>query len=159
MYQYNFSYNYDSLADAFNAVNRKGKIQKRYLSPEYLATAQEYREMRKELNKILKKKKAERTEVETSKIDQLKQSMKDNAQQQKILLQEHLNNVSSRILSSSFRFNLTPDASEDPLKPLYTIGDTAEEFFAMQVLCRNVKKLFKITMSSRHEILFQIKLR
>lgn len=66
MYQYNFSYNYDSLADAFNAVNRKGKIQKRYLSPEYLATAQEYREMRKELNKILKKKKAERTEVETS---------------------------------------------------------------------------------------------
>lgn len=158
MYQYNFSYNYDSLADAFNAVNRKGKMQKRYLSPEYLTAAQEYREMRKELNKILKKKKAERTEVETSKIDQLKQSMKDNAQQQKTLLQEHLNNVSSRILSSSFRFNLTPDASEDPLKPLYTIGDTAEEFFAMQVLCRNVKKLFKISMSSRHEILFQLKM-
>ena len=158
MSQYSFSYNYDSLYDAFNAVNRKGKIQKRYLSPEYLAAAQEYREMRAELNKILKKKKAERTEEEISKIDQLKQWMKNNAQQQKILLQEHLSKVSSRILSSSFRFNLTPNASRNPQKPLYTIGTTAEEFFAMQVLCRNVKKLFKISMSSRHEILSQLKM-
>lgn len=157
MSQYSFSYNYDSLYDAFNAVNRKGKMQKRYLSPEYLAKAQEYREMRKNLNKILRKKKTERTEEETSEVDKLKQLMKDNAQQQKILLQEHLSKVSSRILSSSFRFNLTPDASEDPQKPLYTIGATAEEFFAMQVLYRNVKKLFKISMSSRHEILFQLK--
>lgn len=57
MSQYSFSYNYDSLNDAFNAVNRKGKMQKRYLSHEYLDKAQEYREMRKELNEILRKKK------------------------------------------------------------------------------------------------------
>ena len=139
MSQYSFSYNYDSLNDAFNAVNRKGKMQKRYLS-----LAQKYREMRKKLNEILRKKKAERTEEETSQIDYLKQSMKENARQQKALLQEHLSKVSSRILSSSFRFNLTSDASENPLKPVYSIGATAEEFFAMQVLCRNVKKLFKI---------------
>ena len=132
-------------------------MQKKYLSPEYLTVAQEYRDMRTELNKILRKKKAGRTEAETKKVDQLRQSMKDNAQQQKILLQKHLSNVSTKILSSSFRFNLTPDASKDPLKPLYSIGATAEEFFAMQVLCRNVKKLFKITMSSRHEILSQLK--
>ena len=133
-------------------------MQKKYLSPEYLAAAQEYRDMRTELNKILRKKKAERTEAETNKVDQLRQSMKDNAQRQKILLQNHLSNVSTKILSSSFRFNLTPDASKDPQKPLYSIGATAEEFFAMQVLCRNVKKLFKITMSSRHEILSQLKI-
>ena len=158
MSQYSSSYNYDSLDDAFNAVNRKGKMQKKYLSPEYLTVAQEYRDMRTELNKILRKKKAERTEAEENKVNQLKQLMNDNAQQQKILLQEHLSNVSSKILSSSFRFNLTPDASKDPQKPLYSIGATAEEFFAMQVLCRNVKKLFKITMSSRHEILSQLKI-
>ncbi|MBR8769296.1 hypothetical protein IX326_000485 [Porphyromonas levii] len=158
MSQYNFSYNYDSLNDAFNVVNRKGKMQKRYLSPEYLAAAQEYREMRKKLNELLRKKKAERTEKETSQIDQLKQSMKENAQQQKVLLQEHLSKVSSNILSSNFRFNLTPDPSKYLDKPLYTIGATAEEFFAMQVLCRNVKKLFKISMSSRDEILSQLKM-
>lgn len=158
MSQYSFSYNYDSLYDAFNVVNRKGKMQKRYLSPEYLAKAQEYREMRKKLNTILRKKKDKRTEEEKSEVDKLKQLMENNAQQQKILLQEHLSNVSSKILSSSFRFNLTPDASRDPQKPLYSIGATAEEFFAMQVLCRNVKKLFKISMSSRHEILSQLKM-
>lgn len=158
MSQYGFSYNYDSLDDVFNAVNRKGKMQKRYLSREYLATAQEYREMRKELNGILRKKKAERTEEETSRVDHLKQSMKENAQQQKALLREHLSKVSSSILSSSFRFTLTSDASKDPQKPVYSIGTTAEEFFAMQVLCRNVKKLFKISMSSRDEILSQLKM-
>lgn len=158
MSQYSFSYNYDSLYDAFNAVNRKGKMQKRYLSPEYLVAAQEYREMREELNMILRKKKVERTEEEMAKVDELRQLMKINAQQQKILLQDHLKKVSSRILSNSFRFTLTPDASKDPEKPLYTIGTTAEEFFAMQVLCRNVKKLFKISMSSRHEILSQLKM-
>ena len=158
MSQYSSSYNYDSLNDAFNAVNRKGKMQKRHLSPEYLAAAQEYREMRKKLNELLRKKKTERTEEETSQIDHLKQSMKENAQQQKALLQEHLSKVSSNILSSSFRFTLTPDASEDPQKPVYSIGTTAEEFFAMQVLCRNVKKLFKISMSSRDEILSQLKM-
>lgn len=84
--------------------------------------------------------------------------MKENAQQQKNLLQEHLSKVSSKILSSNFRFTLTPDASEDPQKPVYSIGSTADEFFAMQVLCRNVKKLFKISMSSRDEILSQLKM-
>ena len=158
MSQYSFSYNYDSLNDAFNAVNRKGKMQKRYLSPEYLASAQEYRDMRKELNEILRKKTAERTEDEAGFVDYLKQSMKVNAQQQKVLLQEHLSNVSSNILSSSFRFTLTPNASEDPQKPVYSIGTTAEEFFAMQVLYWNVKKLFKISMSSRDEILSQLKM-
>lgn len=158
MSQYSFSYNYDSLNDAFNVVNRKGKMQKRYLSPEYLAAAQNYREMRKNLNEIFRKKKEERTEEEIRQVDQLKQSMKENAQQQKALLQEHLSKVSSNILSSSFRFTLTPDASEDPQKPVYSIGTTAEEFFAMQVLCRNVKTLFKISMSSRDEILSQLKM-
>lgn len=157
MSQYSFSYNYDSLYDAFNAVNRKGKMQKRHLSPEYLVVAQEYREMRTELNLILRKKKAERTEEEMSRLDELRQLLKINAQQQKTLLQDHLNKVSSRILSSSFRFNLTPNLSKDPQKPHYIIGATAEEFFAMQVLCRNVKKLFNISMSSRHEILSQLK--
>lgn len=158
MSQYSFSYNYDSLNDAFNAANRKGKIQKRYLSSEYLAAAQEYREMRKELNEILRKKKTERTEEETNQVDRLKQLMEDNAQDQKDLLQRHLSEVSSKILSSSFRFNLTADTSKDSQKPVYCIGDTPEEFFAMQVLCRNVKNLFKISMSSRDEILSQLKM-
>ena len=158
MSQYSFSYNYDSLNDAFNAANRKGKIQKRYLSPEYLAAAQKYREMRKELNEILRKKKTERTEEETNQVDRLKQLMDDNAQDQKDLLQRHLSEVSSKILSSSFRFNLTADTSKNSQKPVYCIGDTPEEFFAMQVLCRNVKNLFKISMSSRDEILSQLKI-
>ncbi len=158
MSQYSYSYGYESLDDAFNAVNRKGKMQKKYLSPEYLDTAQEYRDMKAELNTILRKKKAERKEAEAKRVDQLKQSMKDNVQRQKTLLREHLSEVSSKILSSNFRFNLTPDTSKDSRKPLYSIGATAEEFFAMQVLCRNVKNLFKITMSGRHEILSQLKI-
>lgn len=158
MSQYSFSYNYDSLNDVFNEVNRKGKMQNKYLSSEYLAEAQKYREMRNILNELLRKKKTERTEEETNKIDYLRQSMKENAQQQEALLQDHLSRVSSNILSGSFRFTLSPNISKDPQKPVYSIGSTAEEFFAMQVLCRNVKKLFKISVSSRNEILSQLKM-
>ena len=157
MSQYSLTYNSDSLNDVFNEVNRKGKMQKMYLSPEYLAAAQKYREMRKMLNEILRKKKTERTEIELYQVALLKQLMKENAQLQKDLLQEHLTKVSLNILSSNFRFNLKSDTSEDPLKPVYSIGTTAEEFFAMHVLCRNVKNQFKISMSSRHEILSQLK--
>ena len=81
-------------------------MQKKYLSPEYLAAAQEYRDMRTELNKILRKKKAERTEAETNKVDQLRQSMKDNAQRQKILLQNHLSNIANRRFSYNMQTKL-----------------------------------------------------
>ena len=158
MSKHDFLYDYDSLNDAFNIVNRKGKMPKRYLSPEYLDAAQEYRDMRKELNEILRKKKAEHTLLERDRIDKLKQSMNENALQQKSLLQEHLSKVSSSILSNSFRFNLTSDASENPLKPVYSIGATTEEFFAMQVLCRNIKNCFRISMPGRDEILSQLKM-
>lgn len=158
MSQYSFSYNYDSLNDAFNAVNRKGKMQKRYLSPEYLSAAEEYRKMKYERNNILRKKTVERTDPEKNRVIELQQLLKENTQQQKALLKEHLTKVSAKILSNNFRFNLTPDTSKDRNKPVYTIGDTAEEFFAMQVLCRNVKRLFNISMSSRDEILSQLKM-
>lgn len=158
MSQHSSSYSYDSLNDVFNIANRKGKMQKKYLSKEYLDAAQEYREMRKELNDILRKKKELRTESELTRIDVLKVEMSENAKKQKTLLQKHLTTVSFKILSGKFRFTLTPDASEDPQKPLYILGDTPEEYFAMQVLCRNVKRLFKISMSGRDEILSQLKM-
>lgn len=158
MSQYSSSYNRDSLNDVFNIVNRKGKMQKKYLSKEYLDTAQEYHDSRKELNDILKKKKDLRTETETVRIEELKKEMVENAKLQKQLLQQHFSEVSSNILSGKFRFTLTPDSSNDPQKPLYVLGDSPEEFFAMQVLCRNVKNLFKISMAGRDEILSQLKM-
>lgn len=158
MSQYSSSYNSDSLNDVFNIVNRKGKMQKKYLSLEYLDAAQEYREMRKELNIIQKKNKDSRSETEKARIEELKKEMGENAKRQKKLLQQHFTEVSANILSGKFRFTLTPDSSNDPLKPLYILGDSPEEYFAMQVLCRNVKKLFKISMAGRDEILSQLKM-
>lgn len=158
MSQHSSSYSYDSLNDVFNIANRKGKVQKKYLSKEYLDAAQEYREMRKELNDILRKKKASRTATEEERIEELKKEMGENAKKQKTLLQKHLTTVSSNILSGIFRFTLTPDTSKDPLKPLYVLGNTPEEYFAMQALCRNVKRLFKISMAGRDEILSQLKM-
>lgn len=157
MSQYNFSYSYDSLNDAFNIANRKGKMQKKYLSEDYLNAAQEYRNMKKELNEILKKKKTERTEADAEEIDILRQKLIESARRQKELLKSHLDMISAKILSSTFRFNLTPQESEDYEKPNYVIGETPEEYFAMQVLCRNFKQLFKIQMSGREEILSQLK--
>lgn len=158
MSQYSSSYNCDSLNDVFNIANRKGKMQKKYLSQEYLDAAQGYHEMRKELSTILRKKKELRTETETTRIVELKKEMGENAKLQKKLLQQHLTVISYNILSNKFRFTLAPDSSNDSQKPLYVLGDSPEEYFAMQVLCRNVKKLFNISMAGRDEILSQLKM-
>ena len=158
MSRFSFSYDYDTLNDVFNSLNRKGKIRKTYLSSEYLASTMEYREMKARLNELLRKKMSNRTDDEKQEIEFLRLDMNKKAKEQTSLLQKHLREVSSRILKKNFHFTLRVKDSIDANKPLYTIGDKAEEYFAMQVLCRNVKRLFGLSMSSRDEILAQLKM-
>jgi len=152
------SYSYNSVNEVFMSANRRGKIPKEYLSEEYLSTAKEYREIRIELNRIKKKKTAERTEAEKDRIQSLVSLMKENANKQKDLLKLHLTNVAHKIASKDFRFNLTADDILDPDKPIYKIDKTPEQYFAMQVLCYNLKHLFRIKMHGRTEILNQLNL-
>lgn len=151
------SFSYDTISTVFMQSNRKGQVKKEFLSVEYLEAAKEYRSMRHTINTLKKKSKNQRTQEDENAILELEARMKDNAARQKELLRECLSKIAENINNRDFRFTLTPKESEDPNKPNYVIGKTAEEFFAMKILCKNLKHTFNLQMSSRNNLLHQVK--
>lgn len=151
------SFSYDTINTVFMQSNRKGQVKKEFLSAEYLETAKEYRMMRHTINSLKKISKEIRTEEQKAAILKLEVKMNDNAIKQKELLSKCLLKISEGINKREFKFTLTPKQSDDPDKPNYLIGKTAEEFFAMKILCRNLKHTFNLQMSSRNNILSQVK--
>lgn len=151
------SFSYDTISTVFMQSNRKGQVKKEFLSVEYLEAAKEYRSMRHTINTLNKKSKNQRTQEDENAILELEALMKDNAARQKELLRECLSKIAENINKRYFRFTLTPKESNDPNKPNYVIGKTAEEFFAMKILCKNLKYTFNLQMSSRNNILHQVK--
>ena len=151
------SFSYDTINTVFMQSNRKGQVKKEFLSAEYLETAKEYRAMRHTINALKKKSKGQRTQEEEIAILELEAQMKDNATRQKDLLKACLSRIAEDINKRDFRFTLTPKQSDDPNKPNYVIGKTAAEFFAMKILCKNLKQTFNLQMSSRNNLLHQIK--
>ena len=151
------SFSYDTINTVFMQSNRKGQVKKEFLSAEYLEAAKEYRVMRHSINSLKKISKEIRTEEQETEILELEIKMKDNAIKQKDLLTKCLFKISEGINRRGFKFTLTSKQSDDPKKPNYLIGKTAEEFFAMKILCRNLKHTFNLQMSSRNNILSQVK--
>lgn len=151
------SFSYDTISTVFMQSNRKGQVKKEFLSVEYLEAAKEYRSMRHTINTLKKKSKNQRSQEDENAILELEALMKDNAARQKELLRECLSKIAENINKREFRFTLTPKESDDPNKPNYVIGKTAEEFFAMKILCKNLKHTFNLQMSSRNNLLHQVK--
>ena len=151
------SFSYDTISTVFMQSNRKGQVKKEFLSAEYLEAAKEYRSMRHTINTLKKKSKNQRTQEDETAILELEALMKDNAVRQKELLRECLSKIAENINKRDFRFTLTPKESDDPNKPNYVIGKTAEEFFAMKILCKNLRHTFNLQMSSRNNLLHQVK--
>lgn len=151
------SFSYDTISTVFKQSNSKGQVKKEFLSDEYLEVAKEYRSMRHEINILKKKSKNYRTQEDENVILSLEALMKDNAARQKELLRECLSKIAENINKRDFRFTLTLKESDDSNKPNYVIGKTAEEFFAMKILCNNLKHTFDLQMTSRNNILHQVK--
>ena len=152
------SFSYDTINTVFMQSNRKGQVKKEFLSVEYLEAAKEYRFMRHTINTLYKKSKNQRTQADENAILEVEALMKDNAARQKELLRECLSKIAENINKRDFRFTLTPKESDDPNKPNYVIGKTAEEFFAMKILCKNLKQTFNLQITSRNNLLHQVKL-
>lgn len=151
------SFSYDTISTVFMLSNRKGQVKKEFLSAEYLEAAKEYRTMRHTLNSLKKHSKNTRTLQYEADIHELEVRMQDNAKIQRDLLRDCLSKIAENINKRDFKFTLTPKQSDDPSKPNYLIGKTAEEFFAMKILCKNLKHTFNLQMSSRNNLLHQVK--
>jgi len=159
----NQSFTYRNLDNVFQIENRKGKILECYLSDDYKKLAAKHKEIRKEIMLLSdgKKYKDEEEKQEINdKIKSLKAQQKENVKKQKEQLKYDLMNIEKIINSPNFKLHLKKIASEDTLdsdKTCYSIEKDAPSFYAMKILCRNISKSFGIKMSSRTEILMQLK--
>jgi hypothetical protein len=147
------SFSADNFRQILDYENRKGL----YLEGKYFPEVARVKEEIKQLNIAIKAKKGvvspEAFELfvkETNiKIEELKVK-KDE------LLNKELQKVSEKIINDKFKIAITKnDAISD--KPVYTIDDKPENFFALKQIQQNFRKLYKVKQSSRYSILSQIK--
>ncbi|MGL5703840.1 MAG: antiviral reverse transcriptase Drt3a [Tannerellaceae bacterium] len=151
------SFSIETINTVFMLSNRKGRMKKEFLSVEYLDAAREYRKLLHQLKTLRRTSKETRTSDDEEDIRELERDLKQQAAKQNELLNIHISNIADNINRQTFRFVLTPDLNKDIDKPNYLIGKTAEEFFAMQILCRNLKHSFDLQMTNRNDMLCQVK--
>ena len=155
------SFSLKNIDTVFQSENRKAKVPSRFMSDSYKALAIQYKSYREELNILHQIKTEKRTEENTKRIEELLKLKGENADKQRVQLEVDLLTICKKINSSTFRFCLTekiPFINGKPGKKCYITGNTAEEYFASKVLTRNVQRVFDLHMSSRNDILTQVKL-
>jgi len=155
------SFSLKNLDSVFQSENRKAKVPSRFMSSDYKDLAIQYKSYREELNFLHQIKKEGRTEENEKRIEELYIKKTENANKQREQLEVDLLKICDKINSPTFRFCLTekiPVIDGKPGKKCYITGNTAEEYFASKVLTRNIQRVFDLHMSSRNDILTQLKL-
>ena len=132
------SFSFKTISAVFMAVNRRGRVRKEFLSKSYIDVSHEYHSLRSQLLELKHIPKSERTDEDLNNIELLKEQLPEPALKQREFSDHHFHEVAKKINYRTFRFTLTPKKCVDSGKTNYIIGKTPEEFFAMQILCRNI---------------------
>ena len=143
------AHNFDII---YGIESRKGNIEISNMPKEYQKIVSELKETRKAINEL--KKKDDKKSIEDLPIKK-KQEAKLQQDKEKILLQ-YLDSVACEVCNSKFRFTLQSFILKD--KEIFQIDTTNHfQFFAIKQLQHNLKSVFKVKQSNRHQILSNIK--
>ena len=137
--------------------NRMGRIPVETMGEDFKAVIAMIKETNSELQKLKSLKKSKKTDDIKKKIDELKQEQKDlKADKQKALFEE-MQDLSSKVNSSAFRFKLEKVCIGGKMGFKIDSKDHAQ-LFAMKQLQVNLQKTFKVKQANRHLIMTNIKL-
>lgn len=140
------SHNFEKI---FLAENRKGNINKSFLPEEYYVAHERFKATvaKKEL---LRKKNGELTPEE---IEDFAQKLDEINKTKALIRINTFNKLSEWIQLNNFSFNL----EYVPIHEAYRTGNnTAESFFSLKQLQRNINKTFKVKQASRNQIIRQV---
>lgn len=134
-----------------------GRIPVETMGEDFKAVIAMIKETNSELQKLKSLKKSKKTDDIKKKIDELKQEQKDlKADKQKALFEE-MQDLSSKVNSSAFRFKLEKVCIGGKMGFKIDSKDHAQ-LFAMKQLQVNLQKTFKVKQANRHLIMTNIKL-
>lgn len=148
----NQSFSADNFRTILDLENRKGI----YLEGRFFPNLKEITEEIKQCNVEIREKKKHRVknEAELKELYEKKEQLKKTKEEQ---LTNELQKVSEKVLARSFEIELKqikiPNA-----KPIYTISDTPENFFAMKQIQHNVSRLYDVKQADRSAIVSQVKI-
>lgn len=147
------SFSADNFRRILDYENRKGV----YLEGKYFADIEKITEDIKKCNTDIRDKKksvtAEEFEIFRKETNEKKEKLKE-AKEEKLKVE--LQKISEIVVSNKFRIKLTKnDTISD--KPVYTIEDKPENFFALKQIQYNFRKLYKVKQANRFAIVSQVK--
>lgn len=143
--------------NVYSQENRMGRIPVETMGENFKAIIAMIKETNSELQEFRSRKKAEKTDEVKKKIEELKQEQKDlKADKQKALFEE-MQDLSSKVNSSAFRFKLEKVWIGNKMGFKINSKDHAQ-LFAMKQLQTNLQKTFKVKQANRHLIMTNIKL-
>lgn len=154
----NQSFSAENFEKIFNIENRKGKINKEFLPPEYIAKIREIKAKRFEAKDLKAKRELEEIAKDEYRVkkDSLNEKIKKLQAEKEEILYEHLKVISKKVNDPKFKFVF--EVGERNGKQTYELGNDEVQFYAIKQLQYNIRKTFKVKQSDRYKTLKQIKL-
>lgn len=143
--------------NVYSQENRMGRIPVETMGEKFKAVIAMIKETNSELQEFRSRKKAEKTDEVKKKIEELKQEQKDLKVDKQKALFEEMQDLSSKVNSSAFRFKLEKVWIGEKMGFKINSKNHAQ-LFAMKQLQTNLQKTFKVKQANRHLIMTNIKL-
>jgi len=144
------SYSFPNFRTIFEIENRKGGIEKKFFSDEYLAKSQDVADKRLEIKSYVAE------EEEDPVLAKLQQELEDLLAQKEATLENDLLAISQVVNQVDFSFGLN-QFKDGSGKTIYTVDKSNASHFAMKQLQHNINRSFKVKQSDRYQIVKQVK--
>jgi hypothetical protein len=149
----NQSFSADNFRKIIDYENRKGVYLEGRFFPDVAKITEDIRKLNSEIRE--KKKQLGSAEFdEYKKIVNEKKEKLEGEKEEKLSVE--LQKVRDRIVNRDFKFELRKNESIGD-KPVYTVEDKPEYYFASKQLQHNFRRLYKVKQASRYAIVSQIK--
>ena len=152
----NQSLSAENFRKIFDIENRKGNYLEGKFFPEIEKLSHEVQGCTNELRSLRRKKKSYSSE----KYDELKaaslEQLKKSKEKRETELVKKLEEVSKEVCSKKFSFGMSEVDIGQP-KKVFVANQTAAAFFALKQIQFNIRRLYKVKQSNRHQLICQLR--
>lgn len=150
------SFSAKNFETTFTILNRQGKVEIDSMSEDYRAIVGEIHTINEEIKFLHRKKRSLRTEEEVTHLSELQELLYSFKEKKAEVLTAEMEVLADEVNSRTFAFNINANVFEG--KEEFILDDSMAALYAMKQLLHNIKRTFKIEMTSRHQILSSIKM-
>lgn len=140
----------------FDSENRKGINLAGRFFPSLESHTRSIREKIEEIRSLRSERSNYKPEEFVAQSDKLKEELKRLKSNKSKAINLQMESVSSKVRMSSFKLALTRKPGSKG-KPVFCIDGTPETFFVIKQLQHNIRKLYDVKQSNRHDLVCQLR--